>query len=85
MDSRNDYDKNPSYSGYGKTKIFYAAGDVVELRHDLPNKPIMLVQSVDKATLPGKGSGQLGVTCIWFNTSMGLEKARFSTKDIVKC
>jgi len=81
-------------------KVFFASGDLVEIKHDVPNKPEMLVQSVDKATMKLKRyapeTGQdsttiekdkgtlLGVTCIWFTTNGELQKHRFNTKDLQK-
>lgn len=69
-------------------RVFFSAGNLVELKHDIPNKPQMVVVSVDK--LPMKVGGDndkvalLGVTCIWFSTDCKLQSHRFSTKDLVK-
>lgn len=68
-------------------KIFFSAGDIVTLKHDLVDKPRMLVQSVDKTTFPsakGAKPALLGVTCIWFSKDLILQKHRFSTKDLSK-
>ena len=66
-------------------KIYFASGDMVQLKRDLPNKPIMLVQTVDKlATAKDNRPVLLGVTCIWFTTQGELQKGRFSTKDLYK-
>lgn len=80
-------------------RIFFASGDLVEIKHNMPNKPVMLVQSVDKSTMkvrkyipggdddsPGerdKGT-LLGLTCIWFTSTGELQKHRFNTKDLIK-
>lgn len=69
-------------------RVFFAAGDVVRIKHQLPNKPDMLVQEVVKATIPSQGASKgtlLGVSCIWFSTTGELCKHRFSTKDLEKC
>jgi hypothetical protein len=29
-------------------KIFFSSGDIVTIKHDIPNKPSMIVQSIDK-------------------------------------
>lgn len=72
------------YKG-SKERIFFSAGDIVRVKHRLGDEnPHMLIQSVDKTTLPAAGSGLLGVTCIWFNKDWGIERFRFSTKDIEK-
>jgi len=64
-------------------KVYYHSGDLVVVKHDLPSKPIMLVQSVDKTTMQNTSSGGLlGVTCIWFDKNNAIQKHRFSTKDI---
>ena len=68
-------------------KIFFASGDLVTLKHELSNKPTMLVQSVDKSTMKKDDNNRnmlLGVTCIWFSTTGELQKHRFSTKDLIK-
>jgi len=73
------------YKGY-KEKVFFAAGDVVKVKHNLGgDNPKMLIQSIDKTQLPSATTGLLGVTCIWFNENKGIEKFRFSTKDLERC
>ena len=64
-------------------KVFFMEGDLVQLRQELPNKPIMLVQSVDKTVL-GEKPRLLGVTCIWYTTVGELQKHRYNTKDLEK-
>jgi len=39
-------------------KIYFAPGDVVTLRQDLPNKPIMLVVRKKTLTVRGDESGK---------------------------
>lgn len=64
-------------------KIFFIEGDMVQLRQELPNKPVMLVQSVDK-TVMGERPTLLGITCIWFTKNNELQKHRYNTKDLEK-
>jgi len=66
-------------------KIFFKAGDLVKVKHDLSNVPRMLVKSVDKTTLNvgGDKPGLLGVTCVWFNKEQSLCSYRFNTKDLI--
>ena len=64
-------------------KVFFAAGDRVEVKHDIENKPMMVVQKIDKITMGG-GSALLGVTCFWFSSDMKLQSHRFNTKDLSK-
>lgn len=64
-------------------KVFYAAGDVLTLKQDIPNKPDMVVQSVDKSTMKENGKNiLLGVTCIWFSKDYVLQSHRFNSKDL---
>lgn len=66
-------------------KIFFSSGDIVEIKHDISNKPRMVVQTIDKLPMKeGDRVSLLGVTCIWFSSDHKLQKSRFSTKDIVK-
>jgi hypothetical protein len=66
-------------------KTFFASGDIVIVKHDIPNKPTMIVQSIDKLPMAaGDRVALLGVTCIWFSEDLKLQKSRFSTKDIIK-
>ena len=71
-------------------KVFYQPGDLVCLRHALPNAPIMLV--VDKVVLTIKSSKNSydiekdfkGIKCRWFTTYGKLEEAVWNTKDLQK-
>lgn len=67
-------------------KVFFTAGDEVELKQDLPYKPVMVVRSVDKVTSTGMGQKPilLGVTCFWFTDSMLYQEKRFNTKDLIE-
>jgi hypothetical protein len=66
-------------------KIFFSSGDIVMVKHDIPNRPFMIVQSIDKLPVAsGDRVALLGVTCIWFSSDLKLQKSRFSTKDIIK-
>lgn len=65
-------------------KIFFSEGDIVQVKHDIDNKPTMLVQKIDK-TVMGERPRLLGVTCIWFTTTGELQQHRFNTKDIERC
>jgi len=69
---------------YEQEKVFFTPGDRVIIKHQLENKPIMLVQSVDKSTLRTDKGLLLGVTCIWFNTLGEIQKNRFNTKDLIQ-
>lgn len=68
-------------------KIFFSPGDLVQLKQDIPFKPVMIVQSVDKQTIrktDPDSSMLLGISCIWFDSTLKLNKHRFNTKDLEK-
>lgn len=64
-------------------KVFFTPGDVVELRQDIPMKPQMIVESVDKSTFKEGKSVLFGVTCFWFSTDLEIQEKRFNTKDLI--
>jgi len=66
-----------------KQDVYFAPGDVVTLKQDIPFKPTMIVKSVDKVSTEHEKPKLLGVTCQWFNDQYELQTARFSTKDLV--
>lgn len=72
-------------------KIFLNPGEIVTLKQDIPNKPIMLVvkkeTSVfkhDSKRLNDKKPILIGIRCRWFTTTGELQEATFSTKDLIK-
>lgn len=60
-------------------KVYFIPGNIVTLKHDLPNAPTMLVQEVVSSKNAFKG-----IKCIWFTTEKQIQEAIFSTKDLVK-
>jgi uncharacterized protein YodC (DUF2158 family) len=69
-----------------KTPVYFSPGDLVCLKHDLENAPVMLVSEVKKARMRADTTGRgqlLGITCIWFTNSGQLQEFTFSTKDLV--
>ena len=75
-----------------REKVFFIPGDVVTLRHDVPNKPIMIVKDKEtKMIKPSKDSEDKisksffkGIRCFWFSTAGVLQEEVFNTKDLVK-
>ena len=72
-------------------KIFFFFGEIVTLKQDIPNKPVMLVvkkeTSVfkhDSKRLNDKKPILIGIRCRWFTTTGELQEATFSTKDLIK-
>lgn len=71
--------------------IYFNPGDIVCLKQDIPNKPIMIVvkkeTSVfkhDSKKLNDKKPILIGIRCRWFTKSGELQEAIFSTKDLIK-
>ena len=72
-------------------KIFLNPGEIVTLKQDIPNKPVMLVvkkeTSVfkhDSKRLNDKKPILIGIRCRWFTTTGELQEATFSPKDLIK-
>ena len=67
-------------------KIFFIAGDIVEVRHDIENKPKMFVtDKVTKSIKDKDGNVEnvfLGLKCKWYDKNQVLHEAIFSTKDL---
>lgn len=69
-------------------KIYFMPGEVVTLKQDIPNKPVMLV--IKKETSVFKNSGVemqpslKGIKCRWFTKDGLLQEAIFNTKDLQK-
>ena len=71
--------------------VYFNPGEVVTLKQDIPNEPVMLVvkkeTSVfkhDSKRLNDKKPILLGIRCRWFTTTGELQEATFSTKDLIK-
>lgn len=64
-------------------KIFFIPGNIVTLKHDLPNKPKMLVTEIVTSKIKDANHFK-GIRCIWFTKNQELEEAIFSTKDLEK-
>jgi len=69
-----------------KPRIYFSPGDIVRVKHDIPNRPNMVVKTVDKIENPTKDDthGLLGITCFWYDTTMVIQQLRFNTKDLEK-
>lgn len=69
-------------------KIFFMPGDLVTLKQELPNKPIMIVvkkeTSVFKNTNTELQPVLKGIKCRWFTKDGILQEAIFNTKDLLK-
>lgn len=72
-----------------ETNIYFNPGDVVQLKQDIPNKPIMIVVKKetsifkhDQKRLMDKKPILIGIKCRWFTKDGALQEAIFNTKDI---
>ena len=66
-------------------KIYFTPGQLVILKHDLPNKPIMMVVRKETSIFKNTGDNILrGIRCRWFTTDGTLQEAIFNTKDLIK-
>jgi len=73
-------------------KQFFLPGDIVTLRQEIPNKPVMLVvKKVTKTISLTPKNGAIikndyfqGILCRWFTSSGTMQEAIFNTKDLLK-
>lgn len=65
-------------------KMFFSPGNMCTLKHDIPNKPIMIVQRIERNIMKSNDHNLLrGVRCRWFTKDGYLQEAVFSTKDLI--
>lgn len=69
--------------------VYFTPGQIVTLKQDIPNKPLMLVVKKetslfkhDLRKMEDKRSTLIGIRCRWFTTTGELQEAIFNTKDI---
>lgn len=70
-------------------KLYYLPGDICEVKHKIPNKPIMVVKKkLTKMVRPGPADIRkdflLGIVCYWFTLEGAYQEQVFSTKDLRK-
>ena len=65
-------------------KIYLKPGDLVTLRQDLPNKPVMIVVRKESTIFrdENKTNSLKGIRCRWFTTNNELQEAVWNTKDL---
>lgn len=68
-----------------KEKIFLQPGDVVTLKQDLPNKPVMIVVRKETNVFKNQPSGITlkGIRCRWFTKDGFMQEMVVSTKDLI--
>lgn len=69
--------------------VYFVPGQIVTLKQDIPNKPLMLVVKKetslfkhDVRKMEDKKSALVGIRCRWFTTNGELQEAIFNTKDL---
>ena len=67
-------------------KTMFFPGDLVSLRQDLPNKPVMIVVRKESTIFrdENKNNNLKGIRCRWFTTNNELQEAVWNTKDLIK-
>ena len=64
----------------------FLPGDLVTLRQELPNKPVMIVVRKESTIFRDemKNNNLKGNRCGWFTTNNELQEAVWNTKDLIK-
>ena len=67
-------------------KMMFFPGDLVTLRQELPNKPVMVVVRKESTIFrdENKTNSLKGIRCRWFTTKNELQEAVWNTKDLIK-
>lgn len=66
-----------------ENKLFFSPGDVVKVKHNIPNVPNMYV--VKKAfgyNIKDSDKAFNGMLCRWFSSDHKLQEGIFNTKDL---
>lgn len=71
-----------------ENNIYFTPGQVVQLRQDVPNKPLMIVVRKEASLFKhnkheDKKPVLMGIRCRWFTTTGELQEAVFNTKDLI--
>lgn len=66
--------------------MMFFPGDLVTLRQELPNKPVMVVVRKESAIFrdESKTNSLKGIRCRWFTVNNELQEAVWNTKDLIK-
>ena len=67
-------------------KTLFYPGDLVTLRQELPNKPVMIVVRKESTIFKDeyKNNNLKGIRCRWFTIDNKLQEAVWNTKDLIK-
>ena len=64
--------------------VFYHPGDIVQLKQDIPNKPLRIVVKKETALIKNSEKNTLrGIRCRWFTTTGELQESIWNTKDLI--
>lgn len=65
-------------------KIYFMPGDLVTLKQDVPNKPVMVVLKKESNYIKKEDSSHFkGIRCFWFSKLQERQEEVFNTKDLV--
>lgn len=67
-------------------KTMFLPGDLVTIRQELPNKPVMVVVRKESTIFrdENKTNNLRGIRCRWFTINGELQEAIWNTKDLIK-
>lgn len=68
-------------------KIYFMPGDVVTIKQEIPNRPVMFVVKVVTSIFKNKSDKKdilKGILCRWFTNDGTMQEAVFNTKDLLK-
>ena len=65
-------------------KVYFNAADIVQLKQDIPNKPLMIVVKKETSLFKDDKKNILkGIRCRWFTSDGQLQETIWNTKDLV--
>lgn len=66
-------------------KVFFVPGMVVQLKQDIPNKPLMVVVRKETSMFKHESKDNVlkGIKCMWFTNNGDIREYTFNTKDLI--
>lgn len=70
-------------------KIYFMPGDIVTIKQEIPNRPVMIVVKKETMNIRQRETGTSedyfkGIRCRWFTKEGVLQEAIYNTKDLLK-
>ena len=65
-------------------KTYFMPGDLVTIKQNLPNKPVMIVVKKETYIYKKEDQSLKGIRCRWFTTDGTLQEEIWNTKDLIK-